>query len=282
MTQAKGPFMTDYNETVLATQFQNVLACEGMLSLPSDAPGFVQSGCECSTIEINEGSGKKPLMRKKTVHTCTGRLSDALCAQFEQECCVCSDCICKTYKHTAFTITLRHKTYGTDYIDLKITCLQRRCPKCGRFFRQQIPFRHSDHLITNAAAVDVLNMMLSGSTAKQAALMSGIHRSIIKELDKEYLKSVLLGPDGKPKIEGPCEHLGVDEQLLHEGNQFATAIIDMKTGAVLQLEETKTKQVIYDFMEHAGEEFMKEVKTISCDMNADFASAFASRYRVLR
>ena len=59
---------------------------------------------------------------------------------------------------------------------------------------------------------------------------------------------------------------------------MATVIIDLETGEVLWLQETKRKQVVYDFIDHVGDEWMKHVKAIACDMNADFASAFTSRF----
>ena len=51
-------------------------------------------------------------------------------------------------------------------------------------------------------------------------------------------------------------------------------IIDLETGHVLWLAHSKKKQVVYDFCEFVGDEWMRGVVAIACDMNADFERAF--------
>ena len=51
----------------------------------------------------------------------------------------------------------------------------------------------------------------------------------------------------------------------------------MNTGYILQVQEGKKKQVVYDFINHVGLDYMSKVKAISADMNSDFAEAFKDR-----
>ena len=65
--------------------------------------------------------------------------------------------------------------------------------------------------------------------------------------------------------------LGIDEFKLHDDHKFATIIVDMNTGYILWVQEGKKKQVVYNFINHVGLDYMSKVKVISADMNSDFA-----------
>ena len=49
------------------------------------------------------------------------------------------------------------------------------------------------------------------------------------------------------------------------------------TGHVLWIQEGKKKQVVYDFFDFVGEEWMSGVEAVACDMNSDFQEAFEDR-----
>jgi transposase len=80
------------------------------------------------------------------------------------------------------------------------------------------------------------------------------------------------------KPERQARYLGIDEFKLHNGHKYATVIIDLETGHVLWLACSKRKEVVYDFCDHVGEEWMSHVEAIACDMNADFERAFLERF----
>ena len=50
--------------------------------------------------------------------------------------------------------------------------------------------------------------------------------------------------------------LTIDEFKLHNGHRYATHIIDLDPGHILWSSHGKTKQVVYDFIEHMGLEWM--------------------------
>ena len=51
----------------------------------------------------------------------------------------------------------------------------------------------------------------------------------------------------------------------------------MDTGEILWLAKGKTKQVVYDFIEHVGVEWMSHVEAAAMDMNSDFYEAFRDK-----
>ena len=51
----------------------------------------------------------------------------------------------------------------------------------------------------------------------------------------------------------------------------------METGHILWIAHGKKKQVVYDFIDHVGLEWMDHVEAIACDMNSDFQEAFEEK-----
>ena len=56
----------------------------------------------------------------------------------------------------------------------------------------------------------------------------------------------------------------------------------MKNGHILWIAEGKKKQVVYDFIEHVGMEWMSHVEAVALDMNSDFQEAFKEKCPHLR
>ena len=101
---------------------------------------------------------------------------------------------------------------------------------------------------------------------------------IIKDIDFKRLRG-LYTVDGKTLInpERQARFIAIDEFKLHDGHKFATHIIDLETGHVLWIAKGKKKQVVYDFIEHVGLEWMNNVQAVACDMNSDFEEAFLEK-----
>lgn len=76
------------------------------------------------------------------------------------------------------------------------------------------------------------------------------------------------------KPETYAEYLGIDEFKLHDGHKYANHIIDLKSGHILWIAPGMKKQVVFDFIDHVGLEWMDHVEAIACDMNSDFQEAF--------
>ena len=79
------------------------------------------------------------------------------------------------------------------------------------------------------------------------------------------------------KPEKQAKYLGIDEFKLHNGRRYATHIIDLESGHVLWIQNGKSKQVVYDFIDHVGMEWMSGVEAVACDMNSDFQEAFEEK-----
>ena len=180
--------------------------------------------------------------------------------------------------HGSDTVTLKHLPFGGQYTELEVKRLRMACSACTYSVTQRIPFRDGNHRITKAAATCILHSVKNGGTLKKAALDTGINRNIVMEVHKAHLTESYTDGGTLIKPERQARYLGIDEWKLHDGNQYATVIIGPDTGHILWLQDTKKAEVVRNFTAHAGEEFMKGVKGIACDMNADFAGAFKKAF----
>lgn len=112
--------------------------------------------------------------------------------------------------------------------------------------------------------------------------MTGLHKNVARQIDRARLEALYTQEDGDGgrRLRKPgrqARYLGIDEFKLHDGRRYATVIIDLGTGHVLWLAHSKRKQVVYDFCDHVGKEWMSRVEAVACDMNADFERAFLER-----
>ena len=91
-------------------------------------------------------------------------------------------------------------------------------------------------------------------------------------MDKARLEAAY----GEMKSEGVHRFIGIDEFSLHKNHIYATVVIDLESGDVLFLEEGNTEQQAAHFISMAGEAFMKNVKAVAMDMNAQYCKAFSN------
>ena len=175
-------------------------------------------------------------------------------------------------------ISLRHLCIGGNLSCIEFPHTQLRCPKCGAVKEQYISFKAPGHMITEELYQYALDLLAAGVyTNKQVAEITGLGKNTVKAIDLVRLKEKYT-LDGKlKKPERQARFLGIDEFKLHDGYRYATHIIDMDTGHVLWIGHGKRKQIVYDFIDHVGLEWMDGVEAVACDMNSDFQEAFEER-----
>ena len=249
------------------------------LRLPSFAHGFRQTGMRVRTVTVNRGTFRKPAYETRLIITATGKLSGELNEAFINSQKVCARCGAPMYLHGSGTVTLKHISFGGHYTEPEVERLRMACSECSYSVTRRIPFQDGRYRTTKAAVACVLYAMKNGGTIKKAAPDCGISRNIVMEVHKAHLAECYTDSDGMLiKPERQALYPGIDEFKLHDGNQYATVIIDPETGHILWIQDTKKADVVRNFIAHVGDDFMKKVRGISCDMNADFARAFKKAY----
>ena len=195
----------------------------------------------------------------------------------EERICACGQ---RMHINSHPDIYLRHLCIGGNLSGLLFPHNQLRCPKCGTTKSQYISFKAEGHLITVELYQYTRDLLAAGTyTNKQVAEITGLDKNVVKAIDKKRLQELYTTDGGKKLIkpEKQAKFLGIDEFKLHNGRRYATHIIDLETGHVLWIQNGKKKQVVYDFIDHVGMEWMSGVEAVACDMNSDFQEAFEER-----
>ena len=190
----------------------------------------------------------------------------------------CPCCGCPMHKHGIRQVTLRHLCFGAYLTAVRFIRYRYRCPKCSHTEMEDILFKADGHNITGELLQFTKDLLAYGFTNKEVAELTGLGKNTVKEIDLQRLKDKYT-VDGKTlkKPERQARILAIDEFKLHDGHKYATHIIDLETGHILWIAHGKKKQVVYDFIDHVGKEWMDSVEAVACDMNSDFQEAFEER-----
>lgn len=195
----------------------------------------------------------------------------------------CPECERRMHINGTVTGEIKHVPFGSIPVSIGFQKYLYRCPDCGKCISEPVQFQAEGHRITKQLQQMVEDCLAYGFNLTDTSQITGVGRNIVKDIDKARLTRKYVTADGKlQKPESYSEVLGIDEIMIHAGHQYATIIIDMETGHVLWVRQTRKKQVVYDFMEHVGAEWMSHVKAVASDMNSDFQEAFREKYPHIR
>lgn len=237
---------------------------QNFIKIPSSLERFINT----DTIVQNDNNNHKTFLIKGYV-------------ELTEEDLICDCCNHKMHIHNSYETGLKHLPFGNTYSQICIIRKQLKCSNCSATKMQKIPFQDEGHFITKELRNYIEDLLsTSNFTNKEIAFLTGVNRNLVKEIDKKRLiKMYTMNGEGKKLIkpEQQAKYLGIDEFKLHNGYQYATHIIDYETGHILWIAEGKKKQVVYDFIQHVGLQWMSNVVAVACDMNSDFEEAFKEK-----
>ncbi len=266
-------------DKAVADAYGPELAKDGYFIISSGLPSFSQiSAPETLTITKDFGTRKKPQKVAKSVVVIYG--SAATFNPSAEYYCPCCGHLLHGNGDTSCSVS--HIPMGGKYTKLSVSRHRLRCPSksCGYSYTFPVDFKAEGHMITETLDTYIRELLGWQFTLKEVSQITGIDQNIVKDIDKKRLEEkYTVNGEGRQllKPEKQSRHLGIDEFKLHNNRKYATVIIDLDTGHVLYLAHTKKKQVVYDFMDFVGDEWMSGVEAVASDMNADFGAAFKER-----
>ena len=253
----------------------------GEIKLNTGMPEFVQIADAIETFrEFNKNKKNQDAPKPKVIKFPVRIIN-------QEQPLYCSRCGSFLKKDGITHCDIIHLPYGNTRTEFSIERQRYECtnPECRESFSEDIPFKMEDHRITKALQLFTEDLLAYGLTLKEVAAITQVSKNVVKEIDKERLiQKYTVNGEGKELLP-PTEHsrfIGVDEFLLHKGNVYATVFLDLETGHVLYLAHGKKKSVVKDFMDWVGDEWMKHVVAVACDMNSDFEEAFRERYPTIK
>lgn len=187
----------------------------------------------------------------------------------------CPFCGGKLHINQYLNIKLQHISIGCIKIVLDVSFKQYLCTKCCKTTCQDIPFKQEGHFITTCFYTMIEGFLtFADMTIKGLSFALHTYPKLVKELDKARLRQ----KHGSMLPTHPSEHLCVDEFSMHKGHRYATVVLDWETGEILFLEEGNSGIQLIHFFEKVGWQWMKQVKSISMDMNAQYCKAVKAAY----
>lgn len=270
---------TTYNKTIdQAQEYISVNSENGMLSLPTRLNGFKQTHFKQQEFVRNEGTKANPFIRKRIEYSFLGSYEDPEGKELRK----CPVCGALMHKNGTNVTRLRHLPFGDSYTVIEASRVRYRCTNCEHSEFIPIGFKTEGHLITEQLKHYTESLLAYGHTLKSVANITGLNKSLVKDIDKVRLEALYVREkeNGRRELIKPevqARYLGIDEFKLHDGYKYATHITDLETGCILWIQAGKKKKVVYDFIEHVGLEWMSNVIAISADMNSDFEEAFKEK-----
>lgn len=241
------------------------------LCAPSNLEGFVNTSTATAVIRDASGAIEHNLIIYQGYQ------------EVQESDLICPKCGRKMHKHKHQTRKVTHAPVNCSYAMIKVQTTTFACPDCGYFHSQKLPYQMEGARITKDCEAYIIDLLARQEFSNTAvAALTGVCRNTIWMIDKSRLtdKYTVQTEDGKRELRKPSRPariLTIDEFLLHHKNQFATHIADYDTGEILWIAKGKKKQVVYDFIEHVGLEWMQNVQAVACDMNSDFQEAFQEK-----
>ena len=156
---------------------------------------------------------------------------------------------------------------------LEVTRQRKRCPKCHHTEIQELSFASENHRVSKRLEKKVIVRSNNGDTITSISKAFSLHPNTVFQIDYDNLKEKF--KERKPEY---ARFIGIDEFKLHDGHKYATVVINLVSGEVIFLEEGKKKEQAINFFKAMGKEWMRRVKAVSMDMNAQYDSAFKEYY----
>ena len=170
----------------------------------------------------------------------------------------CYNCGCFMHINDHTNITLRHLCIGGNLSCLSFSNPQFYCPNCKYTKMNSISFKADNHRITKELYQYTIVLLVCGKyTNKQVAEITGLGKNTVKAIDLKRLKDKYTLDDKLITPTNIVRFIGIDKFKLHDGNRYATHIIDLESGHILFIAHGKKKQVVYDFINFVGLEWMK-------------------------
>lgn len=206
--------------------------------------------------------------RKTHITTLHGRIESEVPTR-------CRSCGGLLHIHQNHTVKLKHIAVGRDLMELIVTYTRYICSDCRQMVSQEIPFKQPHHFMTKLYFRQIMGHLSEGSTPIQhVSKILHTNKHLVRTLDKQRLQTA--AGDMRPTHQS--RFIGVDEFSLHKHHRYATIVIDLETGESLFVEAGNSEMQLHHFFDFVGREFMRGVKAISMDMNAQYDAAIRNRY----
>lgn len=127
---------------------------------------------------------------------------------------------------------------------------EERCPKCGKTFKDEVPFAYPGTRITRRAAGWIQLLLANRMSVRAIQQITGICWDTIHKVYKEMVDTALEERERRWKEEDyHPRFLAVDEFAIHKGHSYATCVLDLESGEAIWVGKGRAKADFARFFE---------------------------------
>jgi len=181
----------------------------------------------------------------------------------------CPHCGGNVHKDGFYTISILHLPFASMMVKLEIDKERFYCPHCKLLVIQKFSLKTPEHRISLMLEQSIKDMLEKNIfTMKEISLITGVCRNIVKKIDNRRLSEeknqTLMQAESSPRF------ISIIEFFLKDVQKYVTTILSLETGHVLWIAYGKKEQVLYDFLDQVGENWLNCIECLVSDTNFEF------------
>ena len=149
---------------------------------------------------------------------------------------------------------------------MKVRRYKCKCADCDYDCQKRISFAPGSHSYTRRFARSV-DDLLKGTTLKDIVHLLGVSWDTIKEIHTHHFECHY----DLPSLAG-VDSIGIDEFAVRKGHVYKTIVVDLKSGRILHVGESKAVDALAGFWKRVRRKKL-DIKYIATDLSAAFISS---------
>ena len=160
---------------------------------------------------------------------------------------------------------------GNKQVIIRVHIQRVACRLCGLVRRVKLGFAHPRRHYTKRLETYVL-CLLRCATIKDVAAIVGLSWDVVKDIEKRWLTRRFR----LPRLKG-VRHIAIDEISIGKGQRYLTIVLDLDSGQVLFVGDTKGADALTPFWKRVSRCKQCKILSVAIDMSRAYISAVSAK-----
>ena len=126
-------------------------------------------------------------------------------------------------------------------------------------------------------------LLKAGNSLSKVVEITGLDLDTVKSIDMNRMLDLYTTTDsnGNKELIKPdnfCKVLGVYDFKLPKEKKYFTTIVDIDSWNIIYVAPNNDKSVVSDFIDYVGEDWMKKIEAVTCNIDSDFQETITNRF----
>ena len=145
---------------------------------------------------------------------------------------------------------------------LRLLARQFICPACNRYYYESFDFVEPSETVTKRYATSIFKLC-QGIELQHIAVVEDLCWQVVNRIVQKYGTRILQKEQRLTNV----SRIGIDEIALKKGHKdYVAVLVDLDTGAVLDLLEDRSKDFIINYFQQKGDAFCQQIKLFCSDL----------------